>query len=152
MGKSTGVDAVHVSAGLAPTVGVFKNGLKDLPAEAVLESFRRYLLSERALAPLTVEAYALRARRFLAGLAGCEELAGLTTRAVTDAVLKESVSFAPASTQFYVVALRSFLRFCFLEGLTPFDVSAAVSFSEVVCTKYLKSTALLWLLTSDLDK
>jgi len=125
MGKSTGVDVVHVSAGLAPTVGVFNNGLKDLPAEAVLESFRRYLLSERALAPLTVEAYALRARRFLAGLAGCEELAGLTTRAVTDAVLKESVSFAPASTQFYVVALRSFLRFCFLEGLTPFDVSAA---------------------------
>ncbi len=47
MGKSTGVDAVHVSAGLAPTVGVFKSGLKDLPAEAVLESFRRYLLSER---------------------------------------------------------------------------------------------------------
>lgn len=125
MGKSTDVDLVHVSVGLAPAAEAFKKGLKDLSTEAVLESFRRYLLSERALAPLTVEAYTLRVRRFLSGLAGREELAGLTTRAITDAVLKEAVSFAPASTQFYVVALRSFLRFCFLEGLTPFDVSAA---------------------------
>ena len=95
------------------------------PTDAVLESFRHYLLDERGLASLTAAAYVHRARRFLAGLASFDKLAELTARDVTDAVLRESTSAAPASTQFFVAALRSFLRFCFLEGLTAYDVSAA---------------------------
>lgn len=100
-------------------------GSKDSTADAVLGAFGQYLFDERALASLTVGSYVLRARRFLAGLPGGEQLAELTTKDVTAAVLRESASASPASMQFFVVALRSFLRFCFLEGLTPVDLSAA---------------------------
>lgn len=95
-------------------------------AEGLLASFRGYLLVERALAPSTAAAYVDRARRFLAGCAADAGLAELTAADVTRAVLRESTAAASVgSAQFFVVALRSFLRFCFIEGLVPADLSAA---------------------------
>ncbi|WP_113716822.1 tyrosine-type recombinase/integrase [Arthrobacter dokdonensis] len=38
----------------------------------------------------------------------------------------EAALVSVGSTQFFVVAVRSFLRFCFLEGLIPTDLSGAV--------------------------
>ena len=46
-------------------------------------------------------------------------LAGLTAADVTRAVLGEAGTGAVGSTQFFVVALRAFLRFCFIHGLVP---------------------------------
>jgi len=40
-------------------------------------------------------------------------------------VLRESTAGSVGSAQFFVVALRAFLRFCFLEGLVAGDLSAA---------------------------
>ena len=65
------------------------------------------------------------ARRFLAGLAGGGELSGVTAGEVTGAVLRESVVVSAASAQYFVTALRSFLRFCLIEGLVDADLSAA---------------------------
>jgi site-specific recombinase XerD len=93
-------------------------------AEALLASFQNYLLAERALASSTARAYALRARRFLTRHPEVN-LAALTAADVSAAVLGEAGLASVGSTQFFVVALRAFLRFCFIQGLVPADLSAA---------------------------
>jgi integrase/recombinase XerD len=95
------------------------------PAEVVLASFERYLLTERALATGTVRGYVSHARRFLGGWPGGGELVGVTPADVTGAVLRESVAVSVSATQYFVAGLRSFLRFCFLVGLVPVDLSQA---------------------------
>ncbi len=92
--------------------------------DVLVGSFRRYLLNERALAPSTAAAYTDRARRFLAARAGAD-LAGLTAGDVTRAVLAESGAVSAGAVQYFVAALRSFLRFCFAEGLVEADLSGA---------------------------
>lgn len=92
--------------------------------DVLLASFQRYLRDERALAPRTVAGYVDGARRFLSGHAH-ENLASLTAGDVTRAVLRESVAGSVGSAQYFVTALRSFLRFCFIEGLVETDLSAA---------------------------
>jgi integrase/recombinase XerD len=95
------------------------------PAEVVLTSFERYLLTERALATGTVRGYVSHARRFLGGWPGGGELVGVTPADVTGTVLRESVAVSVSATQYFVAGLRSFLRFCFLVGLVPVDLSQA---------------------------
>jgi integrase/recombinase XerD len=92
-------------------------------AEALLASFERYLLAERGLAPGTVAGYLDQARRFLAGLTA--GLAEITSAEVSAAVLRMSGSVSVATAQNFVFGLRSFLRFCFLEGLMDTDLSQA---------------------------
>jgi site-specific recombinase XerD len=95
------------------------------PSEVLLASFECYLLGERGLAACTAAAYVSRARRFLEGLSDNDGLGGLTAGAVTGAVLRESQGLSPRSAQYFVCALRSFLRFCFVEGLLESDLSSA---------------------------
>ncbi len=94
-------------------------------AEELLASFGRYLLSERGLGARTAEAYVAYARRFLEGLGDDPVLAGLTAGEVTQAVLRESERVSAGSAQYFVAALRSFLRFCLIEGLLGSDLSQA---------------------------
>lgn len=96
------------------------------PVDVLLASFEAFLLAERGLAACTAAAYVLRARRFLAGQAPDGDLVGLAARDVTEAIQVEAARVSVGSTQFFVVAVRSFLRFCFLEGLLPTDLSGAV--------------------------
>ena len=95
------------------------------PVEAVLAEFERYLLSERALAPGTVVGYLSHARRFLAGIGATRELPAITAAQVTAAVLSESAAVSVSTTQNFVAGLRSFLGFCFVEGLLDVDLSQA---------------------------
>jgi len=67
----------------------------------------------------------LRAHRFLDSRNPEVELVGLTVADGTRAVLVEAGIRAVGSTQLFVVALRAFLRFCFIQGLVPVDLSAA---------------------------
>lgn len=94
-------------------------------AEAVLARFERYLLAERGITAQTAGAYVLRARRFVAGQASGGDLGSLQARDVTAAVLAESARVSVGGVQMLVASLRAFLRFCFLEGLTETDLSAA---------------------------
>ena len=84
--------------------------------ERLLAAFGQYLRCERALAAGTAGAYAARAGRFLDGLGG--SLDGLTAADVTAAVLAEAEKVSAGSAQYFVAALRAFLRFCYLEGHT----------------------------------
>ena len=95
------------------------------PSEALLACFERFLLQERAVAPSTASVYVARARRFLDWCAPGAELASLTASDVTGAVLSASASVSVSATKLFVTALRSFLRFSFVEGLTQSDLSAA---------------------------
>jgi integrase/recombinase XerD len=92
--------------------------------EALLAGFERHLLCERALAASTAAAYVMRARRFLEGLAG-SGLSGLSAGDVTRAVLAEAGMVSAGSAQYFVAALRAFLRFCSVEGLVEADLAWA---------------------------
>lgn len=98
---------------------------EESSSELLLVSFGEYLRCERGLVPGTVLAYVGYARRFLGGLSGGGELSAVTTGEVTGAVLRESAVTSAASARHFVTALRSFLRFCVLEGLVGTDLSAA---------------------------
>lgn len=95
------------------------------PTDVLLASFARYLLTERGLAAGTVRGYVRHARRFVGGLSPSGGLAGLTAAEVTGAVLRESAAVSVSATQFFVAGLRSFLRYCFIEGLVEADLSQA---------------------------
>lgn len=97
----------------------------DSSTERLLAAFRQHLLDERGLAESTTTAYLLRASRFLAWTAADGNVAVLTAGDVTRAVLRESQSVSVGSTQFFVAALRSFLRFCFVEGRITVDLAPA---------------------------
>lgn len=94
-------------------------------SEEVLAAFERYLLFERGLADSTASAYVLRAGRFMAAYAPDGQLDDVTAADVTRSVLEESAALSVGSAQMFVAALRSFLRFCHIEGLVDPDLSAA---------------------------
>jgi integrase/recombinase XerD len=95
------------------------------PTDVLLACFERYLLAERGLAAGTVVLYLACVRRFVEGLAPDLELAGVVTGDVAAAVLRECESVSVSAAQNFVSGLRSFLRFCFSEGLVDTDFSPA---------------------------
>jgi integrase/recombinase XerD len=97
----------------------------DSPINVLLARFRRYLLEERGLAASTMDAYVCRARRFVGGCAPSGQLDAVSTGDVTRAIVAESASLSVGAAQYFVAALRSFLRFCGMEGLVAADLSAA---------------------------
>lgn len=58
------------------------------------------------------------------------DLSGVNTAAVTAAVLREAGALSAGSAQFFVVALRSFLRYCFLTGVIVDEKAARIAISE----------------------
>jgi site-specific recombinase XerD len=91
----------------------------------VLVSFEHYLLSERGLRGSTAAAYVRYAGRFLDGYIADGDLSGLTVAEVIAAVRAEGVDHSVGAVQYFVVALRAFLRYCHVEGLLGADLSAA---------------------------
>ena len=132
--RAAGYTALRTSKAVAPLLDFLRaNGSVAAPvapapksaSELVLVSFGRYLLSERALATSTAAAYVARVDRFLAGCAADGDLSKVTAGDVTRAVLDESATRSVGSVQFFVVAVRAFLRFCRQEGLIDVDLSMA---------------------------
>ncbi len=87
------------------------------PAEALLERYRRYLVTERGLAATTARGYADMARPFLAGRGEAGGLGQLTAADVTAFVLATCPGMRKGSAKLMVTALRSLLGFLHLEGL-----------------------------------
>lgn len=108
--------------GTAPAQPARPSSARDL----LLESFRRHLEGSRGLAPGTVQGYLGHVRRFLEGFTPPGGLAAATAADVTAAVLAESGRVSVSAVQYYISGLRSFLRFCFAEGLVPAGLSPAV--------------------------
>lgn len=95
------------------------------PMEAVLVAFRHHLVAERGLAAGTVRGYVDRTRRFLLDLDLTGGLGSLTSAQVTAAVVREAGTVSVSGAQNFVASLRSFLRFCFMQGLVGVDLSQA---------------------------
>ena len=94
-------------------------------AETLLGCYAQFLLSERGLTGSTTSAYVLRARRFLDWHGHGADLRAVDTAVVTSAVLAEAETVSAGSAQFFVVALRSFLRYCHLTDVIDTDLSSA---------------------------
>ncbi|MGH8901121.1 MAG: site-specific integrase [Egibacteraceae bacterium] len=125
-GRSSSRPGLQCLVELLRELGVVAAAVEPTPSptEALMESFRRYLLSERGLSAGTVRGYVDRATRFVAGLAP-GVLGHVTSAEVTTAVLRESVAVSVSAAQNFVAGLRAFLRFCFIEGLIEVDLSQA---------------------------
>ena len=89
------------------------------PIEELLADYRRYLLAERSLAPLTVPGYLASADWFLSEACGDDPdgVAGLSAGDVASFVLRVAEVRSPASVNTVVVGVRSLLRWFYLRGM-----------------------------------
>ncbi|HMS15091.1 MAG TPA: tyrosine-type recombinase/integrase [Microthrixaceae bacterium] len=125
---------------LAPLVGYLR-GLGAVPSEMfgvtpvdeLVDRFRSWMVTERALAERTVGRYEATAHRFLTARAerrgggcGAEDLAGWE---MFEFLLAETARVSVGSAKGRVAELRCLLRFLFLEGFT--ESSLAVSIPPV---------------------
>jgi integrase/recombinase XerD len=123
--------------GVAPLLGYLR-GLGVVPApdrqqpvtEAalLLERYRAWLAGERGLAASTMRYYLTEAGLFLSQVTGTglRGLAELTAAPVSGYVTAECRRRSTGSAKILVTALRSLLRFLFLDGLLAVDLAAAV--------------------------
>jgi integrase/recombinase XerD len=93
--------------------------------DRLLARFSTYLREERGLVASTAVSYARDARRFLERCAPDGDLGQLSAADVPLAIRAESAGRSVVTVQSLVSVLRSFLRFCHLEGLTGADLSGA---------------------------
>jgi site-specific recombinase XerD len=94
----------------------------------LLSIYRRYLLDERGLLETTVQDYERRARVFLSQRTSRSELPfnDLTAAEIKQFVLRECERRSVGSAKCLTKALRSLLRFAFVEGWTATDLTTAV--------------------------
>jgi integrase len=100
-----------------------------VPLGELIEAYRRWLVGERGLAPLTVKRYVALATRFLGeGVSVLDELGvkDLSGEHVTAFLLRECERLSVDSATGKVGELRSLLRFLFVRGFTPLALGDAV--------------------------
>ena len=109
-------------------VGVVPTPAEPVPPEPVERAYRRYLVEERALAMSTVEDYERYVRLFFSQLAEPvrADLTRLSAADVTGAVRSQCRSRSVGWARNFNTALRSLLRFLFLDGYVPHDLSPSV--------------------------
>ena len=109
-------------------VPAWRPDVAEGPVDRLLDSYGRYLRVERRLAPSTVRSHEDVARRFLSRHAAGDrlDLDGLTAAEVTAFVLAQARLRSVGSMKALVSPLRSLLRFLFVAGMTPRDLTAAV--------------------------
>jgi len=95
-------------------------------ADELVDRFSRHLVLERGLQPGTIENYEHAARAFLEAVGPELSLDTLDARQVTHFVVEEAGRRSAVSAATMVVGLRSFLRFAYVEGLTPQRLDPAV--------------------------
>lgn len=101
---------------------------RTTPLKGLLASYQHYLERERGLMPATVSNYVLRARVFLVERAdhGGTEVDGMTAAEVTQFVVRQTHQRSPGAVKMLIPALRSLLRFLYVEGITELPLAGAV--------------------------
>ena len=109
-------------------VPAWEPSAEEDPVDRLLDAYRRYLRVERRLAPTTVRIHEDIARRFLSRHATDDrlDLEGLASADVTAFVLAQARSCRVGSMKALVSPLRSLLRFLFVAGIVPRNLTAAV--------------------------
>jgi integrase/recombinase XerD len=97
-------------------------------ADVLADQYRAYLAGERGLAASTIGYYGAEARLFLGWACGPDlaGLAELTAARVSGFVVAECRRRSTGSAKILVTALRSLLRFLFLDGVLAADLAAVV--------------------------
>jgi integrase/recombinase XerD len=131
--RRTSRRALRDLLGYLVELGVARAGeapLLDDPNEVLLRQFADYLVHERGVDrhTTTVRDYQRIARLFLAETVGPDGagLAGIATGDVSGFVLARCRGRSPRWARLLVTALRALLRFVYVEGHTPRDLSGAV--------------------------
>lgn len=100
------------------------------PVDELVDRYRSWMVTERALAARTVERYEATAHRFLAARAGrrsggcgAEDLAGVE---VFEFLLAETERVSVGSAKGRVAELRCLLRFLFLQGFTETPLAVSI--------------------------
>lgn len=97
------------------------------PTEELLGDYRRYLVAERSLAPLSLPGYLASAAWFLSD--ACDDdpdrVAGLSARDVASFVLRVAEVRSPASVNTVVVGVRSLLRWFYAKAMTATPLGQA---------------------------
>ena len=98
------------------------------PIDRLCADFVRYLREERSLSDATVKNYLPSVRRFLQWRFGTGplSLAALRAGEVGTFVLEQTRRYQASRVKLVVTALRSFLRFVFVDGITGTDLSHGV--------------------------
>lgn len=115
--------------GFVPGVDVVRAEPAPLtPVESAVVDYAQYLTRQRGLASGTVRGYTQVAKLFLTRWVadGDLELSGVNAEAVTGFVVDESRRRSVGAAQVLVTALRSLLRFLFLEGRIAQPLAGAV--------------------------
>ncbi len=122
--------ALDPLVGYLRTLGVLSEPVPSVPTplEYLLERFRSYLISERGLAHGTTWDYTHMVRPFLNRrvIPGSADLAGLAASDVIAFVVEQCRHRNRGSAKLMVTALRSLLRFLYLEGVVPESLASAV--------------------------
>ena len=114
--------------------------------DALLDGYAFYLVQERGLAATTVASYRTFTRDFLLAqnIADATCLAGLRASDVSSYVLREARKKNPGFLRRIIGGIRGFLRYSFVEGRLPVDLSGAlpsVAFRRLAgIPKYLTPT------------
>ena len=95
------------------------------PVERLVESYRRYLVDERALRPRSVQQCLVVAGQLLGGLDG-RPVGVLDAGDVRGFVEEPGRGWAPRTVQHLVWTVRAFLRFLFLTGVVDRPLATAV--------------------------
>jgi integrase/recombinase XerD len=95
------------------------------PADALLDRYQRYLVTERGLGAATAADYAAKVRAFVAARVG-HGLAGLTAAQVTAFIVEKCPSMRKGTAKLTVTALRSLLGWLHLAGEIPGPLAWAV--------------------------
>lgn len=96
------------------------------PAEVLVGRYLEHLRRDRGLCVRSVEVYSPLVRAFVAAQRLPERLASLDASAVRGYLLDHSRNRSVSFVKLLTAALRSFLRFVFLDGGTAADLSTAV--------------------------
>ena len=135
--RAAGYTSYLTAKALAPLLGYLRE-LGVVPpdrmpvlsgAEALLDRFRIYLVSERGLAAVTARGYVDMVRAFVMAREddeGAVDLWGLTASDVLGFVLAECPRRGRCSAKLVVTALRSLLGFLHVEGLIARPLAQAV--------------------------
>jgi len=97
------------------------------PVNELLDDYRRYLVAERSLAPLTLPGYLCAAAWFLAEACGDDpgRVCALSAGDVVSFVLRVAETRSPASVNTVVVGVRSLLRWFYVTGMIDTPLAQA---------------------------
>ena len=96
------------------------------PPEVLVRRYLAHLRDNRGLCPRSIEVYAPFAREFVIAQALPKDGVTLNASAVRSYLLDHSQNRSVSFVKLLAAALRSVLRFCFLDGATATDLSTAI--------------------------